>query len=109
MAWTVTRYGSVINIIPGAGNTADFEYDTAFPEQPEGLKIVEIQIVFSAANDKLVIRNGSLTGPEMFNYTTLDGSSVAKKFHSGLLRPHLVHADQVYSTPANWRIIIQTT
>jgi hypothetical protein len=109
MAWTVTRFGPIINIVPAAGNTDNFVYSSYFLEEPEGLQIVEIQVVFSAATDKVVIRNGSITGPELLNYTSLAGESMAKLFHEGLLKPCLAHADQTYGTPANWRIIIQTT
>lgn len=107
MAFTVNKDGRIITITPAAGNTDNFVYSSYFPEQPEGLLITEIQVVFSAANDKVVIRNGSITGPEMMIFTTLAGETAAKLFHGALLKPCLAHADQTYNTPANWRIIIQ--
>lgn len=108
MAWSMTRYGDVINLIPDGAS--DFDYSTFFPDEPEGLKIVEIQLLFTAANDKYVIRNGGKTSgyPIMFSYTTLDGSSIAKKFHGGLFKPYLEHDEQVYPAVTNSRIIIQT-
>lgn len=107
MAWTVKTTGNVVTIIPAAGNTDNFLYsNSTYGLPPEGLKINSIQVVFSAASDKIVIHDGSITGPEMFNYTTVDGSSVAKEMYKGLYKPFLVHSELTYTTPANWRIIL---
>src|SRR5574343_1529904 len=108
MAFTVNKHGKIITLTPAVGNTDNFVWGTYFPMEPEGIPIDEIQVVFSAANDKVVIRNGSITGPEMMIYTTLAGETAAKLFHGTLLKPCIAHADQTYNTPANWRIIIQT-
>lgn len=108
MAFTYKQTGEILTITPAAGNTDNFVWGTYFPSQTEGVKVKEIQVVLSAAADKVVIRDGSITGPEMLVYTSLAGEGVAKLFHDALLKPCIAHADQTYGTPANWRIIIQT-
>lgn len=107
MAWTVNKQGCLIELIPD-GST-DFVWGTYFPDRPEGIQIEEVQIYFSAANDEIEMRTHSTSGPRMFKYTTSTGSSRSKRFYRGLFKPVIVHSEQVYSTPANWLVVIQTT
>jgi hypothetical protein len=107
MAWTVTRDGCMIELIPD-GST-NFVWGTYFPEQPEGIRIESVQVYFSAANDEIEMRTHRTTGARMLKYTTLTGESIAKRFYGGLFKPVIVHSEQVYGTPANFIISIQTT
>jgi hypothetical protein len=107
MAWTKTRDGSFITLIPDG--SSNFVWTTEFPEQPEGIKVEEIQVKFSAANDAIVMRTHRTTGAEVLNFLSLDGTTVAKLFHGALMKPIILHSEQTYGTAANWRIIIQTT
>jgi hypothetical protein len=107
MAWTINREGCIIELIPdGASN---FVWTTAFPDEPQGVKIESIQVYFSAAADEIEMRTHSTSGPRMFKYTSITGESVAKTFYGGLFKPVIVHAEQVYGTPANFLVVIQTT
>lgn len=105
MAWTVNEKGCLIELTPD-GST-DFAWATYFPMEPQGALIEEIQVYFNAANDVVDIKNVSATGPSMFVYKTLDGSSVAKRFYGGLFKPYIAAADQT-GTTTGWQIIIQT-
>lgn len=105
MAWGKDRAGQWIVLVPDG--TTDFIWETEFPDEPAGIPVKEIQVYFSAANDKVAIRTHRSTMEPIFQYTTLDGASVAKLFHGGLMKPRILHADQTYGTPANWLIIIQ--
>ncbi len=55
MTWAVKQTGNVVMLTPAAGNTDDFSYSNSTYGLPaEGLKIRSVQVVFSAANDKVV-------------------------------------------------------
>lgn len=104
MGWTKKWKGDFLELSSGSG---DFVWGTEFPERPEGIRVESIQVVFNAANDRAIIRHGSLTGPSVFDYTTLDGSSVAKRFYGALMKPY-IETDDLTGTYGNWKIIIQT-
>lgn len=106
MTWSKAWDGSFLCLTPAAGNTDNFIWTTEFPDYPQGVSVLEIQVVFSAANDKIVIRNNRTTGAEVLNFTSIDGSSVAKRFYGSVMKPVILHADQVYTTPENWRVIL---
>jgi hypothetical protein len=107
MAWTKKRDGSFITLIPDG--SSNFVWTTEFPEQPDGVKVKEMRITFSAANDKIVIHTHRSDGAEILNFLTLDGTTVASLYHDALIKPIILHSEQTYGTPGNWRINIQTT
>lgn len=106
MAWTITRQGCIINLIPDGNN--DFVWGTSFPEEPEGINIESIQVYFNAVNDVINIRTHGVTGPSIFKFKTSTGDSVYKKFMGALIKPAIKNSDLTGSS-TDWLIIIQTT
>lgn len=73
-----------------------------------GLKVANVRFQASAANDTLVIREGSYTGPASF-FKISSGIADPKEgmFEGGgRIFPYILYADQVFSVPADISVII---
>lgn len=87
---------SGINItFTGAGG--DWDSKTSFPG---GLKVKSIKFFPSAANDILVVRDGSVTGPIMAKMKdTTGGGSADVGFGDGVwMYPYIKYADCTFNT-----------
>ena len=106
MADTVTETlsaGMITLTYAGAG--ANWISKTTFPG---GLKVKSIKFYPSAANDILVVRNTSISGPIMAKVKdTTGGGSADVSFGEGVWAfPHVVIADQTWNTVANAIVMI---
>lgn len=109
MSNTVTHGKGIIHIVPD-GST-DWVYGTditsndGFPES--GLILTHIKFVPSAASDRLIVREGSVTGTPFFDsgaVTTVN--AVEEFFDRETKRPCIEQGECTFGTPANCRIII---
>ena len=110
MSNTTTVDGHVITITPDA-NT-DWNLATDMPTfVNSGLRLKSIMFVPSAANDVIVVREGTATGAEWLRATCSGTTDV--KFrpfagsHGQRVFPYIDKTDCTLSTPANCRITLE--
>jgi len=76
-------------------------------QMPRGRGLIAIKFFPSAANDVLVVRDGSATGPEIFHGKDVPGGGLADGTFGGLVSYPYIHAsDCTLGTPANARVIM---
>lgn len=86
-----------------AGRNVGMKVDDAYPE---GIALMTIMFVPSAAADVMVVRDGGLTGPEMFQETSVAGGSSVMYFDGGkFYKPYVEYDNLTLGTAANARLI----
>jgi len=82
-----------------AGRLIGMKLDDIFPE---GLQLNAIKFYASAANDVLVVRNGSATGPIISKLKSVTGDTLKEWIDSKCLyKPYITYANCTFGTPAN--------
>jgi hypothetical protein len=87
--------------------TFDTPWDIMDEGFPLGIKLGAIKFYGSAANDILLVRDGSATGPVICKMKDVTPSGVADAFDGTVVRPYLEVVDQVFGTAANVIIIFE--
>lgn len=78
MSNTVTKSGRAVNVT-AMDSDFDFSADTGM-----GVSNLEsIQFIPNASDDELIVRDGSATGPIIFQFKAIDGYDSAVKYFSG--------------------------
>lgn len=106
MAITVTKKGSTIEI-KGTTGTIDADWDFTDSINDGGLFIESIQLVPATVGDQCIIKEGSATGPDIFNFppATALNDPLIKYFNGTRKRPFLDVSDGTYT--AGGKVIIE--
>ena len=99
IVWTVGK--NTMSVIPD--DTLDM--DTT-DKMAGGMLLKSIQFYPSAANDVLVVRDGSDSGAEMMHVKDVVGGGLVKYFDT-YCKPYIKDADCTWGTAANVRIIFE--
>jgi len=103
-----TTVGRNLLTIKWSDAAADWVYTTEVPQFGPGIKVKSIQFNPSAASDKLVIRDGSLTGPIRFDVTCADVTDQRIKYFGGQwMQPYIESTEVTFGTVANVEVIIE--
>lgn len=105
MANTIVSDGHVIDLVAIDTDWNWYDTLTAYGTSKVGVPIQSIQFIPAATDDKCVIKNGSATGPVIFDATgatAYDGKIVY--YHGEELKPFLDVGDGSYNAGA--RVII---
>lgn len=78
--------------------THDWDSKVSFPN---GMKVYYILFYPSAANDVICIKEGSDTGPIIFQCKAVNGVGLWIKLPANLIHPYLDQSACTFSTPAN--------
>jgi hypothetical protein len=82
-----------------AGRLIGMKLDDIFPD---GLQLNAIKFYASAANDVLVVRNGSATGAVISKLKSVTGDTLKEWIDSKCLyKPYITYANCTFGTPAN--------
>ena len=105
MALATAYYGTTFEI---TGPDANWNITTeSHIASAKGVRIVSIWFVPSGANDVLVIRDGSASGPAMFYGKALNASEPVKHYYKGgIKKPYIQQADCSFAASANVRVIM---
>lgn len=109
MATVVTEGRGVINITWTTGLT-DFVLDTDLAKFADtGMFVKSIQFIHSQATDRMVIRDGGITGPVVFDQTTVAAVNAPEpKYYGRWMKPCIDATDcTVGGTLGNARVIIE--
>ena len=96
-AWTATKMVGMLTLVPADATTS---YDSSTP-YPNGMYISSIAFLPSAANDVLVVRDGSATGVVIAKFKSIDGGPQIKYFSGEkVFRPYILYTDNTISGTA---------
>jgi len=88
MAQTVTQYGSTMTIDFADSSDVVWSQISANP-----VKIASIFFMPGAANDKLIIRDGSISGPKLVTLLATDTEGRNKVFTGGMKSPCIDYSE----------------
>jgi len=100
VAWAANTVNPVEGCVTVSSIDSDYTFATTFPSDTSGLRLVSIRFNPGAADDVCIIKNGSDTGPELFN----SGKCVdeydprIEYYHSVIRRPYLDFSAGTYSS-----------
>ena len=105
MANTTTSDDSSIQIVPD-GST-DWLWSSDLTAKNSGIHVNSIQFVPSAAADRLIIRNGSITGVTLFDSgAVVDAGAVIRYYSGKRIRPVIDASECTFDTAASAKIMI---
>ena len=100
---SISTNGSYISIILDGSTDWSGAVDGLIPA---GRALLGIKFFPSAANDILVVRSGSATGPEIFHGKDIQGGGLADNgFNGRITTPYIKASDCTLGTPANARVM----
>ena len=102
---TTIRSGNFIEIILD-GST---DWDITTTVAANGVALKSIAFYPSAANDVLVVRDGSATGTRIFSGKDVGGGGIIVYYDGIMAKPYIKASSCTLGTPANARVIITTS
>lgn len=108
MAATTTIKDGIITVV--SDGSSEWSLVTALPQfEQTGIRLKGIKFFGSAANDILVVRSGSATGPIISKMKDVTPAGVADAFgDKGMwCKPYIKYADQTYNTAASTLVMFE--